>query len=154
MTNSYVNATMLDSHVGLVLTEWGDEQNAMTISCFAEAAHYPRTIWISVAPESYTRELIDAGGRFTLAVLHCGQRDIAWQCGTRSGRQTNKLVHLRTHRGPGGCLYLDDSLSAVACCVQRSNRIGDHIMYVAEIVAGEIETRNSSKQPLLIKDLL
>jgi len=115
----------------------------MTISFFSEVAHHPTSLWISVAPASYTRELLDASGRFTLAVLHDGQKDLAWQCGLVSGRDTDKFSMLRTHRGAEDFVYLDESLAAAACCVRSSRPVGDHILYIAEILAGEVETKHT-----------
>jgi len=125
----------------------------MTISFFSEVAHHPTSLWISVAPSGYTRELLDASGRFTLAVLHAGQKDLAWQCGLVSGRDTDKFSMLRTHRGAEDFVYLDESLAAAACCIRSSRPVGDHILYIAEILAGEVETKHTRKRPLLTRDL-
>lgn len=154
MTSPYLSGSVVESPVGILLTEAGERRNAMTISFFSEVAHHPTTLWISVAPGSYTRELIETSGRFTLAVLHDRQKDLAWECGLVSGRDTDKFGKLRTHRGPAGFLYLDEALGAAACRVRSSRPAGDHILFVAEIVAGEVETRHSLRRALLTRDLL
>lgn len=145
---------MVESPVGILLTEAGVRRNAMTISFFSEVAHYPTTLWISVAPGRYSRELLDASGRFTLVVLHAGQRELAWQCGTTSGRDADKFSQLRTHRGPEDYIYLDDGMAGAACRVRSSRPAGEHLLYIADIVGGEVETRNSLKRILITRDML
>jgi flavin reductase (DIM6/NTAB) family NADH-FMN oxidoreductase RutF len=153
-TSAYLSGSVVESPVGILLTEAGDRRNAMTISFFSEVAHHPTTLWISVAQGGYSGELLDASGRFTLVVLHAGQRQLAWQCGTTSGRDGDKFSKLRTHRGPEDYLYLDDSLAGAACRVRSSRPAGEHILYIADIVGGESETRNSLKRTLITRDLL
>jgi flavin reductase (DIM6/NTAB) family NADH-FMN oxidoreductase RutF len=154
VTNPYLSGSVVDSPIAIVITEHGECKNAATVSFFSEVAHHPTTLWISVSPHSYTKELIDSSGRFTLAVLHSGQRDLAWHCALSSGRESDKLASMKTHRGPHDFLYLDDSLAAAACQVRSSKPVGDHVMFVADIVAGELETRNSIRRALLTRDLL
>jgi flavin reductase (DIM6/NTAB) family NADH-FMN oxidoreductase RutF len=154
VNSPYLSGSVVESPVGILLTEAGERRNAMTVSFFSEVAHYPTSLWISVGRGGYTRELIDASGRFTLAVLHAGQGSLAWECGLASGRDTDKLSKLRTHRGPEDHLYLDEALAAAACRVRSSHTVGDHILYIADILAGEVETRYSLKLPLLTRDLI
>jgi flavin reductase (DIM6/NTAB) family NADH-FMN oxidoreductase RutF len=150
----YLQGSVVDSPVGILLTEADDRRNAMTISFFSEVAHHPTSLWISIDPSCFSRELIDASGRFTLVVLHEGQAELAWQCGQTSGREIDKFSQLRTHRGPENFLYLDDAYAAAACRVRSRHTAGDHLLLVADILAGEVETRLSIRRPLLTRHLL
>ena len=153
MTSNYLSGSIVDSPVGILIAEDGDRRNVMTISFFSEVAHHPVSLWISIRPDCYTRELIDSSSRFTLSVLHSGQSALAWQCGLVSGRTNDKFSGVRTHRGPEHFLYLDEALAGAACRVRFSRPAGDHLLYVADILAGEVETRYSRKRPLLSRDL-
>ena len=154
VTSAYLSGSVVESPVGILLTEAGDRRNAMTISFFSEVAHHPTTLWISVAQGRYSGELLDSSGRFTLVVLHAGQRELAWRCGTISGRDADKFSRLRTHRGPVDYVYLADGIAGAACRVRSSRPAGEHILYIADIVGGEVETRNSLKRTLITRDLL
>ena len=154
MQSQYLSNSAVLSPVAILLSEDGGRKNAATISFFSEVSHDPATLWVSLAPCSYTRELVQSSGRFTLAVLHSGQRNLAWHCALSSGRDIDKLAGVPTHRGPQDFLYLNDSLAAAACQVRCSKPFGDHVLLIAEILAGEWETRNSMRRALLTKDLL
>src|SRR5262245_35849777 len=88
--STYVVNAKLDSAVGLVLAEGDGRPNAMTVSLFSEAAHYPTSLWVSIAQSTYTHELIQRLPRFSLVVLHDGQGKIAERCGVVSGRAVDK----------------------------------------------------------------
>ncbi len=154
MNSPYLSGSVVESPIGILLTESGDRRNAMTISFFSEVAHHPTSLWISVEPGSYTKELIETSGQFTLAVLHDGQKDLAWQCGLKSGRDSDKFGKLSTHRGPENFLYLDEAYGSAGCRVRSSHAAGDHLLFIADIIAGEVETRFSQRRALLTRDLL
>ncbi len=150
----YITGSIVDSPVALVITEAGDRPNAMTLSFFSEVSHYPTSLWISVAAGAYTHSLIEETGRFSLILLHQAQKQLALACGAVSGRDRDKCAGLHFHRGPEGYLYLADSLSSIACRVRSRTSAGDHTLFVADILAGEIETRNALRRHLLVRDLL
>ena len=151
-TSKYLSGSVVDSRVAIVLAEDGERRTVATVSFFAELADHPNSLWISLTPECYSQELIQASGRFTLAVLHEGQQDLAWHCALSSGRDTDKLSKIKTRRGRHGFLIPDDCLSAAACQVRTSKIVGDHVLFVADIVAGE-RTNRDSHRALLTRDL-
>ena len=150
----YIDKSSLESPVGLVLTNHNGRNNAMTVSFFSEAAHHPTTLWVSIAVRSYTHELILSSGRFTLAVLHRGQREIATVCGTRSGRDEDKCSKLSLRRSSTGFLFLNHALANIACAVRSTYPLGDHTIFIADILSGETESRVSTSRHLLISDLV
>lgn len=149
----YISQAITPGAVGLLITLSGTVRNVMTVSFFSEVAHYPASLWVSVHRQSYTHQLIEESGRFTLAVLHDGQRELALRCGSVSGRNTDKCATLSLHDGPEGFLFPDDALSAVACRVRSRHSLDDHTLFLADILVGELETRNSIRRHLLTVDL-
>ena len=125
----------------------------MTVSFFSEAAHHPTSLWVSIARNSYTHELVSQVGRFSLIVLHEKQKEIARLCGSVSGRDRDKCALLQTYRNPEGFLFLEDALASVTCRVRSSHDVDDHTLFIADILSGEFETRRSILRHLLTSDL-
>ena len=154
MSSPYLDRSVVVSPVGLVLTEWQDQRNAMTVSFFSEVAHHPTTLWVSIEQSSYTHELIQASGRFTLVVLDDGQAEIAKTCGSVSGRQSNKCAGLKLYRGSKDELYMEDAFASAACRVRSAHPVGPNTLFIADILAGEFESRRAIRRHLLTTDLV
>jgi flavin reductase (DIM6/NTAB) family NADH-FMN oxidoreductase RutF len=151
--SQYLSRAIVESAVGLVITEHGDRANAMTVSFFSEAAHHPTTCWISIAQTAYTHHLLCASRRFSLIVLHEKQQEIATRCGSLSGRDHDKCATLKLYRGPQGFLCLDDAIASVACRIRSEHPLQDHTLFIADMVAADVETRSTVRRNLLTIDL-
>lgn len=154
MRSSYLSEPVTPSAVGLVITQSGTVSNVMTVSFFSEVAHHPATLWVSIHEGSFTHQLIEESDRFSIAVLHDGQRDLALYCGSVSGRDTDKCGAVGLHAGPEGFLFPDDALTAVACRVRTRQKLNAHTLYIADLLAGELDTWRSIRRHLLTVDLL
>lgn len=153
MESPYIGNSVVEGPVGLVLVESQGRANAMTISFFSEAAHHPTSLWVSIAKSSYTHELVSQEGRFSLIVLHRNQKHIAELCGGVSGRNQDKCASLQIYRSSEGLLFLKNALASVACRVRSTHNVGDHTLFIADILSGDIETRRSTLRHLLVSDL-
>ena len=49
-------------------------------------------VWCVIRPQRYTREFIDTADNFTLTFFSEDYRDALWVCGTKSGRDCNKVA--------------------------------------------------------------
>ncbi len=154
MDSPYLRGAVLESPVGLVLTEAAGRANAMTVSFFSEVAHYPTTLWVSIAISSYTHELIQSSGRFSLVVLHKEQKKIAEQCGSVSGRDRDKCAGLNLYRSADSFLYLPRALASISCEVRSARPLDDHTLFIANILSGESDSKTSFRRHLLTADLL
>lgn len=152
-SQAYITGSMVESPVALILVESRGRTNAITISFFSEAAHQPASLWVSIAKSCYTHDLVSQEGRFSLIVLHEKQKEIAEWCSSTSGRDQDKCARLQTYRNPEGFLFLKDCLASVACRVRSVRDIGDHSLFIADVLGGEIETRRSILRHLLLCDL-
>lgn len=149
----YISGSVIDSAVALVIVDTGAAVNAMTVSFFSEGAHYPATLWVSISPATYTHALITQAGRFSLAVLHQAQWQIAMTCGTISGREQDKCSALDLYRSPAGAPFLAGALASTACRVRQTIPLGEHTLFVADILSAEVESRGHRRH-LLVSDLL
>lgn len=126
---------LFDSPVGLVVVRHGGRTEAVATASFSEAAHHPTAMWISVAQASRIHELLMEAGGFTFVTLHRGQAGIA---GVEAGGLES---------------FERDALASVACRITRSEPVGDHTLFVAEMMEGVTHSRCSVMRPLLLSDL-
>jgi flavin reductase (DIM6/NTAB) family NADH-FMN oxidoreductase RutF len=154
MVSPYTQRSVVVGPVGLVLTEWQGKRNAMTVSFFGEAAHHPTTLWVSIEQSSYTHELVQASGRFTLVVLDDTQSPIARTCGSVSGRTADKCRGLKLYHGAEDALYMEGAFASVACRLRSARPLGEHTLFIADILAGEFESRRRIRRHLLTTDLV
>ncbi len=107
----------------------------MTAAWVMKASFNPPLVTVSISPQRYTYELIARSGYFSLNILAEGQEDIARHFGFRSGRDTDKLQGIAWHKGEKtGAPILDDVSAWVECRVIKSIEVGDHILFVGEII--------------------
>jgi flavin reductase (DIM6/NTAB) family NADH-FMN oxidoreductase RutF len=153
MKSPYLSEPSLESAVGLLIVETAIRRNAMTISCFSEVAHHPTSLWISVAKSAYSNELIRESGRFSLAVLNVKQKSIALDCGAVSGRQFDKFSSLDLYRTANNFLFLRGALASTACSVRQTQDVGDHTIFIADILNTDLDSRVAHLRHLLLSDL-
>lgn len=150
--NRYIREAAFECPVGLIITS-GERRNAMTVSMFSEAAHHPASMWVSIARDTLTHELVGRTGRFTFVTLHCRQAAVALACGSVSGRDRDKCAGLRLYEAGGGFWFLDDAIANVACEISHRTELGDHTLFTANMLHGTVETRRAGLRQLLISDL-
>ena len=122
------------------------------MSFFSEVSHHPTSLWVSIATSSLTHEMITASGTFSLIVLHEQQAAIAHMCGEVSGRNVDKCSSLSLSL-KDGWLFLDGALASIACRVMSTRDLGDHTLFLAAIISGELDSKNAMRRHLLTLDL-
>jgi len=144
---------VVESAVGLILVSAGDKMNAMTVSFFSEVAHHPTALWVGVAETALTHAMIEETGRFSLAVLNQRQGHLAMACGSVSGRDADKCAALDLFRSPSGFLFLNGALASTGCKTRHIETVGDHTIFIADIVETGLDSRKSHLRQLLLSDL-
>jgi flavin reductase (DIM6/NTAB) family NADH-FMN oxidoreductase RutF len=152
-TSTYLTGSVIESAVGLILVNAGDRMNAMAVSFFSEVAHHPTALWVGVAETSLTHAMIEETGRFSLAVLNQRQGHLAMACGSISGRDADKCSRLDLFRSPAGFLFLNGALASTGCKTRHKEKVGDHTIFVADIVEAGLDSRKSHLRQLLLSDL-
>ncbi len=153
LTSPYITDSIVEGAVGLVIVNTQKASNAMTVSLFSEVAHHPTSLWVSIARKTYTHELIEQVGRFSVIILHRNQKDTALACGLKSGREFDKCAYLDLYPGPAGFLFLGDGMASTACSVRQSLPVGDHTLFIADILESRMNSRRSHLRQLLLSDL-
>lgn len=154
-SSPYITGAVLDNPVALVTGAHGGRRTVMTASLFAESSHLPVLLRVAIRPETFTHELVSASGWFGLSVLANTQGALAMGCGASSGRDGSKFERwrLRTEVGPRDVPLLPGLLTTSACRVVGRIELGEHTLFVGEIVESYREARLAHLPPLLLSDL-
>ena len=153
MISPYITDSAIESAVAVVLVGSGNVRNAMTVSCFSEVAHHPTAIWVAISPTTFTHHLLEEIHEFSIAVLNERQAELARLCGSVSGRDSDKCANLDLYTSPSGFPFLRGALSSTACKLRHNEAVGDHTIFIADVVEAELDSRTLHLRQLLISDL-
>ena len=124
---------------GLVVSADGNgKPNLMAISWWTYASNNPATLVICISGRGYSHELISAGGAFTLCLVDESIKEAAFACGTCSGRTVDKAEKFGIELEPSALVappYVRQSRVAFECKVTEETAAGDHVLYIAQVVA-------------------
>ncbi len=127
--------------------------NLMTASWVSQVSFKPLLVMVSIAPERFTYELVSASGEFVVSILASDQAEVAQFCGSRSGRDVDKVKELGLKTLPGEAVkvpLLDNCLANLECRVVAKHPAGDHVLFVGEVVGGGV--RRPEAEPLVVRD--
>jgi len=110
--------------------------NGMTAAWVAQVSSKPPMVMVAVGKTHYTRELIEKSGSFSVNILASDQYELVRKCGFTSGRDTDKLAGEELTYKVTGAPILPDSAAYLDCKVVERYEIGDHVVFIGEIMAG------------------
>ena len=120
----------------------GGERSCATATTMY-VSHIPPMVAIAEHPGSRTTRLIQASGEFSVSILHDAQQDLAMAAG-KSADGPDKFAALKipiatnpNSSSPG----VAASIAILWCRVVQSQPTGDHILFVGELVASELNDR-------------
>jgi len=153
----YLDQAIIDNGVSLLTSAAAGCANVMTVTFFAENSHVPVLLRVAVARACLSHELILAAGWFGLSVLGQGQEELALKCGTISGRECAKKFErlgLSYWLSEHGVPLLGRCLTTSECRVADQLELGEHTLFLGEVVSSLRQTSYASREPLLVSDLL
>lgn len=125
------------------------EVNIFTANWLTQISFEPPLLALAVENDSKSLPMIQRSRKFTVNVLHSGQRELAGQLGKSAIYHPEKLANIQYTLGANGCPILTDALAWVACEVRHMVEAGDSTLFVAEVVdVGMI----GEGQPLTMKE--
>ncbi len=142
-----------DGIVALILAEHEEERAALAISSFAEAAHFPASLWVSIPKTTHIHSLIKLSRRFSVVVLTEEQRELARQFGSEESGGTHEVTQLDTYRSERGFQFLNGAIASTACTVKDEIDLQSHTLFLADILEAEIDSRQSHRRQLLASEL-
>ena len=125
------------------------EVGAFTADWCTQVSFEPRLIALSVEEGAHSLEVLRKSGVFTVNVLETGQREIAGQFGKATAKVGNKLEGVVYTTGSTGSPLLEQALGAIECRVVQEHPVGDHILFVGEVVDAHL---NREGEPLTMKE--
>ena len=121
----------------------GERQNAFTAAWVMPVSFNPPLLAVSINPEHYSYQLLQAGGVCTVNVLGQNQSAIAEHFG-RSVQ--DKMSGFQWQKGKAGAPILLASLAYFDCEVSHYTDAGDHKIVVCRVIAA---AKLNTGQPLL-----
>lgn len=128
----------------LISCAHGGKDNLITIAWTGIINSEPAKTYISVRPSRYSYDLIKQSGEFIINMPSSHiVRSIDF-CGVKSGRDLDKFAACRLTREKAsvvGCPMVAESPVSIECKVTEIVPLGTHDMFIADIVAVNIDER-------------
>jgi flavin reductase (DIM6/NTAB) family NADH-FMN oxidoreductase RutF len=124
--------------VTLIGSSWDGKDNVMTASWVSFSSRRPPLVSIFINNKHLTRQYISQTREFVMNVLASDQVEASQTCGTVSGRKVDKYAKagLKTREADQvGVPLVEDCLANLECRVVADYEVGDHTLFVGEIVA-------------------
>ena len=124
--------------------------NPITLGWTMIVSGNPPMMAIAVAKKHYSIEAITHSKSFTIAFPSSDMADAALFFGSKSGRDTDKFAEFDAQHGRVHCktepakaidsLLLSDAVANFECTLESQMPVGDHIIFVGEVVSSHINT--------------
>lgn len=119
-----------------------ENPNALTVAWTGITCSDPPMTYISVRPERYSYEIIKNSGEFVINLTTGAMARATDFCGVRSGREMDKLAAAGLTAEPANEVsapVIAQSPLSLECRVRQIIPLGSHDMFLAEIVAVDVE---------------
>lgn len=119
-----------------------EKPNIMTAAWTGIVSSEPPMTYVSIRPSRYSHEIIKESGEFVINLTTLPLVTAADFCGVKSGRDVNKFKEMKLT--PGKCSavaapQIVESPVSLECKVKSIANYGSHDMFLAEIVAVDVD---------------
>lgn len=122
-----------------VLTSgYGAEVNAITCNWMTQVSFSPVLVTVAIEKQSHTQWLIRESGVFVLNLLNKESVALSRRMAVPTRINPFKLAGVDYHTGMTGAPILDEALAVLECEVRQTLEVGDHVLFVGEVVAGGV----------------
>jgi flavin reductase (DIM6/NTAB) family NADH-FMN oxidoreductase RutF len=125
--------------VVVVTVRDGRDDLGTTVTSFMSVSMEPPMVVVAVDAESYLSEVLHRQDRWAATVLSGRQRALAGRFAAQ-GRPSARLLIANEahHRGPlSGALIVEGGLAALECQTRQRVPAGDHVLFVADLLAAD-----------------
>jgi flavin reductase (DIM6/NTAB) family NADH-FMN oxidoreductase RutF len=126
------------NYVLAVTVDTKNKPNIIGLAWWTFVSWDPQMIAISIGREKYSHECIEHCKEFVLCFPSKEQKNGAWLCGEKSGRDIDKFKETGFRTVPSKIVkppIIEGSTVAYECKVVNKLETGDHTVYVGKIVA-------------------
>ncbi len=110
--------------------------HGVTVNSFSSVSLNPMLVLICLDETSRAIGLIERAGAFGVNVLSAGQRDISsWFANRHRPAGSAMFDGVPLEPGVTGCPVLAGATASFGCRLRQSNRAGDHVIVLGEVVA-------------------
>jgi flavin reductase (DIM6/NTAB) family NADH-FMN oxidoreductase RutF len=126
---------------GVVVVTVRDDRDDIgaTVTAFTSVSLDPPMVLVGIGRGSYLTEVLDRRDQWAATVLGAGQRPLAGRFAAE-GRPSARLLIADEphHRGRlSDALVIEGGLAALECATRDRVQAGDHVLYVADVVAAD-----------------
>ena len=114
------------------------EPNGMTANWMSQVSFDPRLFAVAIQDDAHTRSNIDATGVITISVLPEGSKDLSLKFTAKSTSGEGRLEGEPVTTHATGAPVLEASTAWIECRVVNQIHPGDHIIYVGEVIGGDM----------------
>jgi flavin reductase (DIM6/NTAB) family NADH-FMN oxidoreductase RutF len=133
------------SGVSIVTMQAAEKPHGLTVSGFLSVSPEPPLVLISVGQELASDTLLRASGAYAINLLRDDQGELSDRFAGRLG-EVDRFAGLTTHTAATGAPILDDCAAWLDCRIVSSQVVGDHTLFVGEVVAAGV---NGAAKPLI-----
>ncbi|MCC6004074.1 MAG: flavin reductase family protein [Thermofilum sp.] len=125
----------------------GARVNFMAASWVSPISEEPPLVGVAIGVDSYTRELIDMYGEFTVNVLPIEFLDKLYYAGTVSGRSEDKTTVIKPVKGEKvDAPVAEGAIGVIECRVYTTLKTNDVVLYAGEVLSARADERFFSKR--------
>jgi len=126
----------------------GGRRNLMTANWATQVSFDPKLVAVSVEHEALTTALITDGGVFSLSVVDREDRAIVRKFvkPVEHDEEAGTLNGFAFHEARTGAPVLDQALAYVDCEVRQRLPLGDHVLFVGEVVDAGFRRAEGAQQ--------
>lgn len=144
---------LVSREVWIVTAADGESRGGLCATWVSQSSLDPQrpVVLLGIAPNHFTRELIDRSGQCALHLLRQDQAETALDFAIGSGRDRDKLAGRAASDSLDGPPHLRDALAWLECRILTHYHGGDRVYYWADVTDGSI---SGGGAPLREKELL
>lgn len=123
-------------------TDGEGHDNIVTIAWAGTINSDKPMVSISVRKSRYSHELISKTGEFVMNLVNCDLAFATDYCGVKSGRDVDKFAEMKLTKEKASVVkapIIAESPVAMECKVTQVIELGSHDMFLAEIVAVQVD---------------
>ena len=122
--------------VVLITSKHGEKENVMTAAWCYPLSVEPPLFGVSISRKRFSYGLISKGKAFGINLVDKSMQKAVLGAGNTSGTDIDKFVkfNLKKEYGKLGIPLLKDSLISAECKLIKEIDIGDHVLFVGEVV--------------------
>jgi flavin reductase (DIM6/NTAB) family NADH-FMN oxidoreductase RutF len=116
--------------------------DVITLGWAMPTSGVPPMVAISIGHTRYSHELLEKSGEFVLALPSVELAEACRICGTKSGRDTDKIAEARLRTVPARLVrppLLAGCLANFECRVRGRLVTGDHTVFAGEVLAAHVD---------------